>query len=82
MSRGCGILPPAGPDQGQKFGKMGVRVVGARRGFRVVLHGENRKCFVPKAFHRSVIQVHVGDLEIGGAGDPFWRAVHRKTMIL
>jgi hypothetical protein len=60
---------PSRPDQGQELGKMGVGIVG-RGTLPVVLHCENWKCFVPKAFHRSVVQVHVGDLEIGRAGIP------------
>jgi len=61
---------------------MGVGIVGPGGRFRVVLHCENWKCFVPKAFHRSVVQVHVGDFEIGGAGDSLRSAIHRKSVIL
>lgn len=61
---------------------MGVGVVGTGGGFWMILYSENRKCFVPKAFHRSVIQVHMSDLEIGRAGDPLRRPVNRKPMVL
>ncbi len=49
---------------------MGVGVVGSWRGFRVVLHGENRKSFVANTFHGTVVQIEVGDLQIGAPGTP------------
>src|SRR5687767_8302357 len=61
---------------------MRVGVVRSRGRFRVVLHGENRKCFVPKAFHGSVVEIEVSDLEIGCAGDSFGAPLHRKTVVL
>ena len=54
----------------------------ARRGFRVVLDGKQRKCFVPKAFDGSVVQIEVGDLEIGCSRHPGNAAFYGKTMIL
>ena len=75
-------MRPSRPDQVEKFGKMGMRIVRARRRLRVILHRENRKCFVPKAFHGSVVQIDVGDLEIGRAGDAVGGPVHRESVIL
>ena len=54
----------------------------ARRGFGVILDGKQRKCFVPKAFDGSVVQIEVGDLEIGGSRYPGNTAFYGKTMIL
>jgi hypothetical protein len=39
---------------------MRVGIMRARRGFRVVLDGKQRKCFVPKAFDGSVVQIEGG----------------------
>src|SRR5262245_35708816 len=62
--------------------KMGVGVVRARCGLRVILDSEYRKCFVAKAFHRSVVQIEVGDLQLGRTGDPFGRSLNCKAVVL
>ena len=56
--------------------------MGSRRGFRVVLDGKDRKCFVPNAFHRSVVEIEVGHFQFGRSGNAGSGAFHRKTMIL
>ena len=61
---------------------MRVGVVGSGRGFRVVLHGEHRKLFVAKTFHRPVVQIDVGDLQIGGARHPGLVSQHGETVVL
>src|ERR1051325_12006398 len=61
---------------------MWVGVVRPRRGLGVTLHGENRKCFVPKTFLRSVVEIEGGDLQIRGAGHAFGGSLHRKSVIL
>ena len=61
---------------------MRVGVVRSRGRFRVVLHGKNRKCFVPKAFHGSVVEIEVSDLEIGCARYSLGASLHRKSMVL
>ncbi len=62
---------------------MGVGVVRSRRGFRVVLHCEDRKFFVANTFHGSVVEIEVGDLQTPGApGTPDVVSLHRKTVVL
>ena len=56
--------------------------MGSRRGFRVVLDGKDRKCFVPNAFHRSVIEIDVSDLQIARAGDGALLALNRESVVL
>lgn len=54
----------------------------SRGGFRVVLDGKDRKCFVPNAFHRSVIEIDVSDLQIARAGDRALLALNRESVVL
>ena len=54
----------------------------SRGGFRMVLDGKDRKCFVPNAFHRSVIQIDVSDLQIARAGDGALLTLNRKSVVL
>jgi hypothetical protein len=61
---------------------VGVGVVGSWRGFRVVLDGKDRKCFVPNAFHRSVVEIDVGDLQIARPGDGSLLALNRESVVL
>ena len=61
---------------------MRVGIMRARRRFGVVLHGKQRKFFVPKAFDRSVVQIEVGDLKCRGSRDPGITAFYSKTMVL
>src|SRR5262245_20720281 len=61
---------------------MRVRIVWPRRGLGVILRREDRKCFVPKTFHGSIVQIEVGDLEIGGARYTIQVTLHRKAVIL
>ena len=49
---------------------MGVGVVGSGRGFGMVLHRKNRKFFVPKAFHSSIVQIEVVTSKSGAPGIP------------
>ena len=51
-------------------------------GFRMVLDGKDRKCFVPNAFHRSVVEIDVSDLQIARPGDGALLALNRKAVIL
>lgn len=52
------------------------------RGFWVVLNGKDRKCFVPNAFHRSVVKIDVSDLQIARAGHGALLALNRKAVVL
>jgi hypothetical protein len=54
----------------------------SRGGFRVVLDGKDRKCFVPNAFHRSVIEIDVSDLQIARAGDRAVLPLNRESVVL
>src|SRR5580765_510970 len=82
LSRGCGLfhLPP--PHRRQEILEMRVGIMRARRRFGVVLDGKQRKCFVPKTFDRSVVEIEVGDLQIGGSRHPRIATLYRKTMVL
>lgn len=68
--------------QTEEFLEMRVGVVGSRRGFRVVLHGEYRKFFVANAFHGSVVQIPVGNLEPAGAGHRITLSPDRESVVL
>ena len=57
-------------------------VVWARRGFRVVLHRENRVLPVLHSFDGAVVEVKVGDLKRFGTGHAAAVAAHRETMVL
>src|SRR6188768_905707 len=59
-------------------------VMGPRGGLRVVLDREYRESTVPQPLYGAVIQVPVGDLQIGGSGDldPLVFPLNGKTMIL
>lgn len=50
--------------------------------FRVILHGKYRKCFVAKAFHRSVVQIEVGNLQIRCSGYPIGGSLDSESVIL
>jgi len=61
---------------------MWISIVRPGRGFRVVLHCKNRKCFVANTFHRSIVQIQVRHREIGRPGHPIRATLERKTVIL
>ena len=54
----------------------------AGRGFRMILHREDRKFFVANAFHGSVVQIDVGDFEIRRSRDGGSVAPERETVVL
>ena len=54
----------------------------SRGRFGVVLHRENRKFFVAKAFNGLIVQIDVRNLEIGGTRYPLFISSHRKPVIL
>jgi hypothetical protein len=68
--------------QAEEFLKMWVGIVGSRRGFGMVLHGEHWKFFVANAFHRSVVQVAVSDLEPAGARHALPLTPNRESVVL
>ena len=68
--------------QAEEFLEMRVGVMRSRRGLRVVLHGEHWKFFVANAFHRSVVQVAMGDLKIARAGNGVALSQNRESVIL
>jgi hypothetical protein len=50
-----------------QIGKLREKIRGimrAGRGFGMILHAEDRQCFVPHSFDRTVIQIDVGDFNI------------------
>src|SRR5688572_9404731 len=55
------------PHGGNEISEVMSRVVGARRGFGVVLDREQWALDVPEPLHRPVVEVDVGDLELRGA---------------
>ena len=61
---------------------MRVGIVGSRRGLRVILHGKDRKFFVANAFHRSIVEIDVGDLESRCTRDSFYFPRDREPMVL
>src|SRR3954469_8266761 len=48
----------------------------------MVLHRKQRKLAVPNAFYGTVVQIDVGDFQIGGAGDPVRLSNYREPMVL
>ena len=54
----------------------------AGRGFRMILHGEDRKFFVANTFHGSVVQVDVRDFEIRRPWDGGSVTLERETVVL
>jgi hypothetical protein len=48
----------------------------------MVLNGKDRKCFVPNAFHRSVIEIDVSDLQIARSRDGALLSLNRKAVVL
>ena len=62
-----------------ELGEQIVRIVGAGRGFRMVLHAEKRQLLVAKAFVGVVVQIDVCNLDVfGGEGV----GIHSESMIL
>jgi len=58
----------SGLDEFREFAEEVAGVVGAWGGFRVVLDGEDRGVAVAEAFDGLVIEIDVGDLDVGGEG--------------
>ena len=79
LSRGCRYLPA---ERLHEFGKVGERVVGTRSGLGMVLHGEEWKLAMPNSLYGPVIQVQVGHLQRGRAGNPGSLSNHREAMVL
>src|SRR5690349_5646475 len=52
------------------------------RGFRMILHREDRQFAMPESLHGTVIQVDVGNLELRNAGNSLLAPFDRETMIL
>ena len=57
-------------------------VVGARGGLRVVLDSEHRQGAVTDSLDRSVVQIHVRDLQVGRSRDSGLIALDSKTVVL
>ena len=79
-----GLAHPGGLTR-QSFARIrqsGVSVMRSWGGFRVVLDGKDRKCFVPNAFHRSVVEIDVSDLQIARSGDGALLALNREAVVL
>ncbi len=57
-------------------------VVRAWRGLWVVLDGEDGFGSMPESLDGTVVQVHVGYLELGRARNLFFSTGNRETMIL
>ena len=58
----------SGLDEFREFAEEVAGVVGARGGFRVVLDGEDGGVAVAEAFDGLVVEIDVGDLDVGGEG--------------
>jgi len=68
--------------QAEEFLKMRVGVMRSRRGLRVVLHGEHWKFFVANAFHRSVVQIYVGNFQRRSTLNSPIFTLYREAMVL
>jgi hypothetical protein len=66
----------------EELPKVALGIVRPRRGLRVVLDGENPILSVPHAFDSAVIEVKVGDLERGGAGNAAGVSLDGESMVL
>ena len=79
-----GLAHPTGSrvEPTQEFLEVRVGIVGPRRGLRMVLYCEHRKFFVANAFHRSVVQIYVGNLQPGSARNSPVFTLHREAMVL
>jgi len=75
---GFGWLPLGLFDQFRKLIKKVCGVMGAGRGFRMVLNAEDGMTTMPHPFHRTIIEIDVGDFHV--RRQRF--RVDRKTMIL
>ena len=55
-------------------------IMGAGRRFRVILNGESWFIFYPDALYGFIIEVYMGDLQVGMFSDRI--GIHAETMVL
>src|SRR5688500_3740237 len=76
------VLPDSTSQRAQELLKEGPRIVGAGRCLRMVLNAEGRQVPVSEPLDSAVIQIHMGDLEVGGALNRSLVPLNREAVIL
>ena len=69
-------------DRGQELVEMRERVVRARGSFGMILDAEHREAAMTNPLDRAVVQIYMGNLEVGRASDAAFVALDRKSVIL